>query len=99
MVNRYSFTVLQLCVCRGRFVGDFSDGGTPGPFSNPAVKSVSADGSMWFLHASVGHCQRYLPLSLYFCTLIVIIGRLLLSEMSAFFYYLTFLRIPQPLFG
>ena len=40
------------------FVGDMSGGGTPGPISNPAVKPASADGSMWFLHARVGHCQR-----------------------------------------
>ena len=39
-----------------------SGGGTPGPISNPAVKSASADGSMRFLHASVGHCQPNLRL-------------------------------------
>ena len=27
-------------------VGDMSGGGTPGPISNPAVKSTSTDGSM-----------------------------------------------------
>ncbi len=40
------------------FVGDLSGGGTPGPIPNPAVKPASADGSMWFLHARVGHCQQ-----------------------------------------
>jgi hypothetical protein len=40
------------------FVGDLSGGGTPGPIPNPAVKPASTDGSLWFLHARVGHRQR-----------------------------------------
>ena len=39
-------------------VGDKSGGGTPGPISNPEVKSTSADGSLGFPHARVGHRQH-----------------------------------------
>ena len=43
----------------GEFVGDWSGGGTPGPISNPAVKSTSTDGSM-----RVAACEsRSLPTS------------------------------------
>ena len=35
------------------FVGELSGGGTPGPISNPAVKSTSTDGSM-----RVAACER-----------------------------------------
>ncbi len=36
---------LKLCLSITRFLGDWSDGDTPGPISNPAVKPVSADGT------------------------------------------------------
>lgn len=47
-----------------KFVGGKSGGGTPGPISNPEVKSTSADGSLGIAHARVGHRQRSFSTSL-----------------------------------
>ena len=46
MVRRSGrFCALPLSYSCLRFLGDWSDEGTPGPISNPAVKLVSADGT------------------------------------------------------
>ena len=40
------------------FSGGESDRETPGLMPNPAVKPVSADGTVWGTYGRVGHCQK-----------------------------------------